>query len=102
MVSLWFKSTQGTSDNIFPTLLAKEINGHDQGYAILESGQPTATNNLYGEIYVAGTQYFVGSNHNYNNGNWHYVVLERNGSTLYLYVDGAQVGTTTAVCSTST
>ena len=102
MASLWFKSTQSPSANIYPTLLAKEINGHDQGYAILESGLPTATNNLYGEIWVSGTQYFVGSNHNYNDGNWHYVVLERNGSTLYLFVDGAQVGTTTAVASSIT
>ena len=49
---------------------------------------------VYG-IYSGGFTYVV-SPASYNDGKWHHVVATQNGTVMVLYVDGVQVGTTTA------
>jgi hypothetical protein len=40
-----------------------------------------------------GADQFISSANTYNDGQWHYVVVTNDGSTLRLYIDGVQVAT---------
>ena len=98
-IELWFKSTQGvgaTPDLEWPN------------YAPMVDANVSGTNNDFGiSLSAAGTVYagigggtgdvtIKSAASGYNNGNWHYVVLTRTGTTFKLYVDNATVVNGTA------
>lgn len=68
------------------------INDHSQLWLRAEP----ASNRIRGLIQSGSTSAVVASTQAYNNDAWHHVALQRSGTTLSLWVDGAVVGTATA------
>ncbi|SPC33785.1 LamG-like jellyroll fold domain-containing protein [Candidatus Nitrosocaldus cavascurensis] len=99
-VSAWFKTTMNNNSQV-AIIVNKGGFGNgdgldrpDMNYGIWLTG----TNDQAPQGRVAGgfesssgTNYFVYSSTTYNDGQWHYVVLTYDGSTLRLYVDGSLV-----------
>ncbi|MBI4159563.1 carbohydrate binding domain-containing protein [Candidatus Wolfebacteria bacterium] len=87
-VAAWVKSTMPAVLNKYPIFVAKDndAGGSRQAY-VMSLHQSTGTLWFF-QIYVSGTGYSVNGRTNIADGNWHFVVGVRQGSTLYSYEDG--------------
>ena len=92
-VAAWFKtSTNFGSDSMIVNKggIGSDSSGQNMNYGIwMNSGEQIKA----GFETSSGTDQFVTSPGTYNNGQWHYVVVTNDGSTVRLYIDGTQVAT---------
>jgi hypothetical protein len=88
-VVAWVKSTAAQQAGVWPTVVGKQtLTGGMTGWNITLNAQSTATANVYADMYVGGTWGGVVSNTNVRDGKWHQVVLVKDSTTAYIYVDG--------------
>ncbi|WP_158648722.1 MULTISPECIES: LamG-like jellyroll fold domain-containing protein [Candidatus Nitrosocaldus] len=97
-VSAWFKTTMNNNSQVAIIVNkggfgADGSNVVDMNYGIWLTG---SNQGVIGKVQAGfedsnGRDYFVISPNTYNDGQWHYVVLTYDGSTLRLYVDGSLV-----------
>ncbi len=97
-VSAWFKTTMNNNSQVAIIVNkggfgADGSNVVDMNYGIWLTG---SNQGVIGKVQAGfedanGRDYFVTSPNTYNDGQWHYVVLTYDGSTLRLYVDGSLV-----------
>ena len=92
-VSAWIK----TSDSAYLDSIMERDSGASRQFQFRMS---SADANFI--IFIGGSAYSVSSSVVVNDGNWHHVVGTFNGSTLLVYVDGVQKGTTSVSGSIDT
>jgi hypothetical protein len=92
-VAAWFKTSTNFGSDAFIVNkggIGSDSSGQNLNYGIwMNSGERIKA----GFETSSGTDQFVTSPGTYNNGQWHYVVVTNDGSTVRLYVDGTQVAT---------
>jgi len=92
-VAAWFKTSTNFGSDAFIVNkggIGSDSSGQNLNYGIwMNSGEQIKA----GFETSSGTDQFVTSPSTYNNGQWHYVVVTNDGSTLRLYIDGTQVAT---------
>jgi prepilin-type N-terminal cleavage/methylation domain-containing protein len=98
-VSAWVKSTESHIANYWPMIIDNEYSG--SGYdLVLFNG--TYDSHWYFEIWNATpTQFDVDGASSITDGNWHYIVGQRIGSTIYSYQDGAAANSSAAFSGTA-
>jgi hypothetical protein len=95
-VAAWFKTSKSYSAAYGMIVnkggMGSETAGQNINYGIYF----TTTNTVAGIIETAGgIDHIATSTRTYNDGQWHYAVMTYDGSTVRLYIDGAQVATKT-------
>ncbi|HJR84652.1 MAG TPA: LamG-like jellyroll fold domain-containing protein, partial [Nitrososphaeraceae archaeon] len=93
-VAAWFKTSTnlGTSGYIVNKGgIGSDSSGQNMNYGIWMTSAERIQAGF--ESVSGGADHFVTSPNTYNDGQWHYAVVTYGGSTVILYVDGAQVGT---------
>ncbi|MFN4337017.1 MAG: LamG domain-containing protein, partial [Candidatus Nitrosocaldus sp.] len=106
-VSAWFRTTMNNNSQV-AMIVNKGGFGNgdgtdrpDMNYGIWLTGSNQGVRGRVAGGFESanGTNYFVFSPNTYNDGQWHYVTLTYDGSTLRLYVDGTLVSSlsTTAI-----
>jgi len=92
-VAAWFKTSTNFASDAFIVNkggVGSDSSGQNLNYGIwMNSGEQVKA----GFETSSGTDQYVTSPGTYNNGQWHYVVVTNDGSTLRLYIDGTQVAT---------
>jgi hypothetical protein len=92
-VAAWFKtSTNFVSDAFIVNKggVGSDGSGQNLNYGIWM----TSTEKIKAGFETSsGADQYVTSANKYNNGQWHYVMVTNDGSTVRLYIDGAQVAT---------
>jgi len=89
-IAAWIKST-ATSRGIIFSHSYNEIYARHIQVALEASGQITFL--LRGaEPSINAPKFLITSTNSYNDGNWHFVVVTRDGDTAKMYVDGVEVG----------
>ena len=92
-VAAWFKTSAnfgGTAYIVNKGGTGSESAGENMNYGIWM----TSAEQIQGGFETSsGVNQFVTSPNTYNDGQWHYVVVTNDGTTLRLYVDGVQVAT---------
>ena len=90
-VAAWFKTATDFASEAFIVNkggTGSETAGQNQNYQI----SMTSTEKIKGGFETStGADFFVTSPNTYNDNHWHYAVVTYDGTTLRLYVDGAQV-----------
>lgn len=94
-IAVWVQSSQPGTSGQFPNVIEKNGGASDTGYRIILHSEDTFPK-WYGSIAVSGTWYNVEGRTDVADGNWHHLVLIRNGSTLYSYEDGILADTASA------
>jgi predicted phosphodiesterase len=94
-VAAWFKTSTNFGDDgliVNKGGLGSDTSGNNMNYGLWM----TSSEKLRGGFETSsGSDRFVTSPNSYNNGQWHHGVVTYDGtSTVRLYIDGAQVGTT--------
>jgi hypothetical protein len=92
-VATWFKTSSNFGSDAF--IVNKGGVGSDSSGQNLNYGvwMTSAEKIKAGFETSSGADQYVTSTKKYNNGQWHYVVVTNDGSTVRLYVDGTQVAT---------
>ena len=92
-VAAWFKTSSNFGSDAFIVNkggIGSDSSGQNLNYGIWMN---SAEQIKAGFETSSGTDQYVTSPGTYNNGQWHYVVVTNDGSTVRLYIDGAQVAT---------
>ena len=90
-VASWFKTTTNHADTSFIVNKGghgSETPGQNINYGIFMTGTETITAMIETQ---SGVDHAATSTSPYNDGQWHYAVMTYDGTTLRLYIDGAQV-----------
>ncbi|HJU79044.1 MAG TPA: Ig-like domain-containing protein, partial [Nitrososphaeraceae archaeon] len=92
-VAVWFKTSSNFGSDAFIVNkggIGSDSSGQNLNYGIwMNSGEQIKA----GFETSSGSDQYVTSPGTYNNGQWHYVVVTNDGSTVRLYIDGTQVAT---------
>ena len=92
-VAAWFKTSTNFGSNAFIVNkcgIGSDSSGQNLNYGIWMN---SAEQIKAGFETSSGTEQYVTSPGTYNDGQWHYVIVTNDGSTVRLYVDGTQVAT---------
>jgi len=98
-IECWFKSTQtGTAHQALIARFTTQSSATPTGYQFFLLGSGNTYTTYFGyRLNNDATWYSVISTKtNLNDGNWHHCAAVRNGSIIYIYVDGALDNTATA------
>ncbi|MDQ3970395.1 MAG: PKD domain-containing protein, partial [Thermoproteota archaeon] len=90
-VASWFKTTTNHADTSFIVNKGghgSETPGQNINYGIHMTGSETITAMIETQ---SGVDHAATSTSAYNDGQWHYAVMTYDGTTVRLYIDGAQV-----------
>ncbi len=90
-VASWFKTTTNHADTSFIVNKGghgSETPGQNINYGIFMTGSETITAMIETQ---SGVDHAATSTSAYNDGQWHYAVMTYDGTTVRLYIDGAQV-----------
>lgn len=71
-----------------------------QSYMFYVNGALTTLNFLYSTTGSSGSSVIISGNFTFNIGTWYHVAVVRSGTTMMLFVNGTQVGTTTTIAAT--
>ncbi len=92
-VSAWVKNSQTAISNYWPFPVSKDdlgSSGTRQGYNLVMFDTSWGNNYWFFEIWQASSNYRAYGSSSVSDGNWHYIVGSRSGSTLYAFQDGVQ------------
>jgi hypothetical protein len=92
-VATWFKTSTNFVSEAFIVNkggIGSDSSGQNQNYGI---SMTSSEKIKAGFETSSGADQFVTSPNAYNDGQWHYVVVTNDGSTIRLYIDGTQVAT---------
>jgi phosphatidylserine/phosphatidylglycerophosphate/cardiolipin synthase-like enzyme len=90
-LAAWFKTSANYAENaviVNKGGFGSDSSGKNMNYGIWMN---SAEQVVAGFETSTGTDHFVTSPNNYSDGAWHYAVVTKNGTTLILYIDGAEV-----------
>lgn len=87
-ISGWIKTSTAKAAGLYPVVLAKRMTSGspilDYGWYMAAEGEAFS---MYPEIRVNGTTYAINMTGTLNDGNWHHVVFQRQGTTIRAYRD---------------
>lgn len=92
-VAAWVKSTQAPVASEYPMLVSKVGGAPDVGFQMVLHSSTSAP--WYASIWTNGTEAAVNATSDAADGAWHHLLAVRAGTTLRVYHDGVQQGTST-------